>query len=151
MKVNRSNKEVYLKLPETSLTNIKRSNKKKNIILRNKKFNNTLIRYKKNKKNIKKTHIKKNKNTSYKKKLDIERKQQRKNRRNKSIRKKHTYNKKLSSKISFNMDKNITKEYHCKQLNGYESDYDNDDNDDRTSNKEFKIEEMPEIDISNYI
>lgn len=160
-------KEVYLNLAEKTkngltrkdIINIKKNTQKlnKKIILSktNNKFNNPLIRYKKtsNKKKNKFSKNKKENNiNSYKTKLKMERQQQRINRRKKSMRKKTDKKQKLSSKISFNLNNNITKEYYCKQIDGYESDNENDDdNYDIMPSKEFKIEEMPDIDISNYI
>jgi len=167
-------KEVYLNLAqktENGLTkkdiiNIKKLklNNSKKIILskkntNNNEFNNPLIRYKQNRfskkqKKNKKGKIKtKEQNIFIKKQLDKERKQERKNRRiKKSIRNIKKENNKLSKKIFFNMNNNITKEYECKNIDGYESDNEFENTSNNTQDRhEFKIEEMPEIDLSNYI
>lgn len=167
-------KEVYLNLAqktENGLTkkdiiNIKKlkvNNSKKIILSKknttNNEFNNPLIRYKQNRFSKKQTKNKKGKiktkeqNIHIKKQLEKERKQERKNRRiKKSIRNKKKENNKLSKKIFFNMNNNITKEYECKNIDGYESDNEFEYNSDAIQNShEFKIEEMPEIDLSNYI
>ena len=46
------------------------------------------------------------------------------------------------------MNNNIIKEYYCKNIDGYESD---NEQEEETHHNEFKIEEMPDIDISNYM
>ena len=132
-------KEVYLNeakktkngLTKKDIINLKKKSKKNN-------FNNPLIRYRQHSK--KKPQI----NTNRIDNFETERKHARLERRKKSIRKKKNKNNKLSNKITFNMNNNIIKEYYCKELDGYQSD------DELNYSNEFKIEEIPEIDISNY-
>ena len=124
------------------------------------KTNSPLIKYKKIRSSKKQQLIDSDISQEKKEKYMNERRQARLLRRKKSQRVKlQQYNKsplnsnkpKSSKKLSFNFNNNVTKEYHCQNLeDNYELGYDSDDENENSSNT-FKIEEMPDIDIDEYL
>ena len=164
--------EVYLgialKTPggmtRTDIIKAKKQNAKKKYLSRKistrMKTNSPLIKYKKIRSSKKQQLIDSDISQDKKEKYINERRQARMLRRKKSQRRKlnqykntelKPYKTKSSKKLSFNFNNNITKEYQCQNLeDNYELGYDSDD-ENESGNIPFKIEEMPDIDIDEYL
>lgn len=118
------------------------------------KTNNPLVNYKKIKSSKKQQLVDSDISSEKKQKYLNERKMARLLRRKQSKKNrlvKQKKNKLSNKKLSFNLKNNITKEYQCDNMDdiNYELGYES-DNETSSSSSPFKIEEMPDIDISDY-